>query len=219
MMRVLIVEDEPDLRQSLARALADEHFAVDTSPDGEDALFRGLQVQYDAIVLDLMLPRRSGEDVLDGLREAGRTTPVILLTARDLTSDRVAGLNRGADDYLTKPFLVEELVARLRALIRRASRHPAPWVTVGSLSVNLAARRVYRDGSEVELTGREYNILELLLRSRGDIVPRTVLNDHLYDDGNELMSNAIDVHIASLRRKLGASLIQTRRGLGYLIDA
>jgi len=218
-MRVLIVEDEPDLRRSLTRALADEHFAVDTSPDGEDALFRGLQVDYDAIVLDLMLPRRSGEEVLDGLRQAGRTTPVILLTARDLTSDRVAGLNRGADDYLTKPFLVEELVARLRALIRRASHHPAPWLTVGSLSVNLAARRVYRDGSEVELTGREYNILELLLRSRGDIVPRTVLNDHLYDDGNELMSNAIDVHIASLRRKLGASLIQTRRGLGYLIDA
>jgi two-component system OmpR family response regulator len=218
-MRVLIVEDEPDLRQSLARALADEHFAIDTSADGEDALFRGLQVEYDAIVLDLMLPRRSGEEVLDGLRQAGRTTPVIVLTARDLTSDRVAGLNRGADDYLTKPFLVEELVARLRALIRRASGQPAPLLNVGNLSVNLAARRVYRDGSEVELTGREYNILELLLRSRGDIVPRTVLTDHLYDDGNELMSNAIDVHIASLRRKLGASLIQTRRGLGYLIDA
>jgi two-component system, OmpR family, response regulator len=218
-MRLLLVEDEPDLRHTLTRALTDEHFAVDASSDGEDGLYRALTVDYDVIVLDLMLPRRSGEEVLDGLRQAGRTTPVILLTARDLTSDRVAGLNRGADDYLTKPFLIEELVARLRALIRRAARHPAPAVELGDLRINLTARRVYRNDEEIELTGREYSILELLVRRRGDVVPRTVLSEHLYSDDSELMSNAIDVHIASLRRKLGAAVIQTRRGLGYLIDA
>jgi two-component system OmpR family response regulator len=218
-MRVLVVEDEPDLRRTLARALADEHFAVDTSGDGEDGLFRALEIDYDAIVLDLMLPRRSGEEVLDAIRQAGRTTPVILLTAKDTLRDRVAGLNRGADDYLTKPFLIEELIARLRALIRRASRHPSPSLTVGDLQVNLAARRVYRNSEEIELTGREYSIFELLVRRRGDVVTRTTLSEHLYGDDSELVSNAIDVHVASLRRKLGATLIQTRRGLGYLIDA
>jgi two-component system OmpR family response regulator len=217
-MRLLIVEDEPDLRATLARALTDEHFAVDASADGEDGLFRALHVDYDAIVLDLMLPKRSGEEVLDGLRQAGRTTPVIVLTAKDLGVDRVSGLNRGADDYLTKPFLIEELVARIHALIRRAARQPAPSVNVGDLKINLAARRVYRNEQEIELTGREYSILELLVRRRGDVVARTTLSEHLYSDDSELMSNAIDVHVASLRRKLGASLIQTRRGLGYLID-
>jgi two-component system OmpR family response regulator len=218
-MRLLLIEDEPDLRRALARALTDQHFVVDTSSDGEDGLFKALEIDYDAIVLDLMLPRRSGEEVLDAIRQAGRTTPILLLTARDTTRDRVSGLNRGADDYLTKPFLIEELVARLRALIRRASRHPAPSTTVGNLEVNLAARRVYRDGQEIDLTGREYSIFELLVRRRGDVVTRSTLTEHLYGDDSELASNAIDVHVASLRRKLGASLIQTRRGLGYLIDA
>lgn len=217
-MRLLLVEDEPDLRRTLARALVDEHFAVDTSGDGDDGLFRALEIDYDAIILDLMLPRRSGEEVLDALRLAGRTTPVILLTARDTAADRIGGLNRGADDYLTKPFLIDELVARLRALIRRASRQPAPTTTVGDLEVNLAARRVYRSGEEVELTGREYGIFELLVRRRGEVVTRTAMNEHLYGDDSELESNAIDVHVAALRRKLGAALIQTRRGSGYLVD-
>jgi len=217
-MRLLVVEDEPDLRRTLARALADEHFAVDTSGDGDDGLFRALHVDYDAIVLDLMLPGRSGEEVLDRLRQAGKTTPVIVLTAKDLGSDRVTNLNRGADDYLTKPFLLEELVARIHALIRRAARQPSPAVTVGDLRINLAARRVYKNDEEIELTGREYSILELLVRRRGDVVARTTLSEHLYSDDSELMSNAIDVHVAALRRKLGAAIIQTRRGLGYLID-
>lgn len=217
-MRLLVVEDEPDLQRTLARALADEHFAVDTSGDGDDGLFRALHVDYDAIVLDLMLPRRSGEEVLERLRQAGKTTPVIVLTAKDLGTDRVANLNRGADDYLTKPFLLEELVARIHALIRRAARQPSPAVSVGDLRINLAARRVYKNDEEIELTGREYSILELLVRRRGDVVARTTLSEHLYSDDSELMSNAIDVHVASLRRKLGAAVIQTRRGLGYLID-
>ncbi len=218
-MRLLVVEDEPDLRRGLARALADEDFAVDQAADGEEGLFRALATDYDAIVLDLLLPRRSGAEMLEGLRTAGRTTPVLMLTARDAIEDRVRLLNGGADDYLTKPFAIEELTARIRALIRRASPHPAPVVTIGSLRIDLARRRVYRDEQEVELTGREYGILELLIRHRGGVVARANLHEHLYDDENELMSNAIDVHIASLRRKLGPTLIQTRRGLGYLIDA
>lgn len=217
-MRLLLVEDERDLRRALARALIDEQFAVDESPDGEDGLFRALEIDYDAIVLDLMLPRVGGIEVLDQIRRAGRKTPVLLLTARDAVDDRVRGLNHGADDYLTKPFAVEELVARLRALIRRAAQQPSPAVAIGDLEVDLAARRVRRRGDEVELTGREYSILELLVRQRGTVVPRAVLFDHLYNEDHESMSNAIDVHIASLRRKLGASLIETRRGLGYLID-
>jgi two-component system OmpR family response regulator len=218
-VRLLVVEDEPDLRRSLARALADNDFAVDQSADGEDGLFRALATDYDAIVLDLLLPRRSGAEVLEGLRSAGRTTPVLMLTARDGIDDRVTMLNGGADDYLTKPFAIEELTARLRALIRRASQHPEPIVTIGDLRIDLARRRVYRNADEIELTGREYGILEMLVRHRGSVVARANLHEHLYDDESELMSNAIDVHIASLRRKLGASLIQTRRGLGYLIDA
>ena len=216
-MRLLLVEDEPDLRRTLTRALTDQHFAVDAAADGEEGLYRALEVDYDAIVLDLMLPRRSGDEVLDAIRAAGKTTPVLLLTARDTGQDRVAGLNRGADDYVTKPFLLEELVARLHALIRRASRQPSPTLTVGDLQVNLAARRVYRNNKEIELTGREYGIFELLVRRRGDVITRTMLSDHLYGDDSELVSNAIDVHVASLRRKLGADVIHTRRGLGYLI--
>jgi two-component system OmpR family response regulator len=217
-MRLLLVEDERDLRRALARALTDEQFAVDESPDGEDGLFRALEIDYDAIVLDLMLPRVGGIEVLDQIRRAGKKTPVLLLTARDAVGDRVRGLNHGADDYLTKPFAVEELVARLRALIRRAAQHPSPAVAIGDLEVDLVARRVRRRGDEVELTGREYSILELLVRQRGTVVPRAVLLDHLYNEDHESMSNAIDVHIAALRRKLGASFIETRRGLGYLID-
>jgi two-component system OmpR family response regulator len=218
-MRLLVVEDEPDLRRSLARALADAQFAVDESADGEDGLFRSLEVDYDAIVLDLMLPLRSGEAVLEGIRRAGRTTPVLLLTARDTIADRVRGLNHGADDYLTKPFVIDELVARLRALIRRAQQQPSPVVTIGPLRIDLVRRRVHRDDIEVPLTGREFGILEQLVRHRGRILTRTVLSEHLYNDASEVMSNAIDVHIAAIRRKLGPALIETRRGQGYLIDA
>jgi len=218
-MRILVVEDEPDLRRSLVRSLADAQFAVDESGDGDDALFRALEVDYDAIVLDLMLPLRPGEAVLEGLRRAGRTTPVLLLTARDTIADRVNGLNHGADDYLTKPFVIDELVARLRALIRRAQQQPSPVVSVGDLRIDLVRRRVYRDEAEVPLTGREFGILEQLVRHRGRILTRTILSEHLYNDASEVMSNAIDVHVAAIRRKLGAALIETRRGQGYLIDA
>jgi two-component system OmpR family response regulator len=217
-MRVLLVEDEPDLASAIARALTDEDFAVDVASNGDDGFFQASEVAYDALVLDVMLPGRSGWDVLRALRGAGRTTPVLMLTAADAVDDRVRGLNLGADDYLTKPFAVEELVARLRALGRRSAGHPSPDLLVGDLRLDMAARRVYRDDREIDLTAREYGILELLARRRGAIVTRTEISEHLYNDDSELLSNAIDVHVASLRRKLGGEVIQTRRGLGYLID-
>jgi two-component system OmpR family response regulator len=218
-MRLLVVEDEADLRESLARVLVDAHFAVDEAADGEDGLFRALEIEYDGIVLDRLLPRRSGDAVLAALRAAGRTTPVLLLTALDAVEDRVAGLDRGADDYLTKPFAVDELVARLRALIRRAAGTPTPAVVVGDVEVDLTRRRVHRGGGEVELTSREFDLLEVLVMHRGRVMSRAALADHLYAEDRDLLSNAIDVHVASLRRKLGADLVQTRRGLGYLVDA
>ncbi|HVT47550.1 MAG TPA: response regulator transcription factor [Vicinamibacterales bacterium] len=218
-MRLLVVEDEADLRESLARVLVDAHFAVDEAADGEDGLFRALEIEYDGIVLDRLLPRRSGDAVLAALRAAGRTTPVLLLTALDAVEDRVAGLDRGADDYLTKPFAVDELVARLRALIRRAAGTPTPAVVVGDVAVDLTRRRVHRGGGEVELTSREFDLLEVLVMHRGRVMSRAALADHLYAEDRDLLSNAIDVHVASLRRKLGADLVQTRRGLGYLVDA
>ena len=217
-MRVLLVEDEIDLARALARTLADEGFAVDLAPDGDEAVFLATEVAYGVIVLDLMLPKRDGWEVLRQLRASGFGSPVIILTARDAIEDRVRGLNLGADDYLIKPFAVEELVARLRALGRRAVAHPTPALITGDVRIDMAARRVFYAGREVELTGREYGILELLARSRGSIVTRREISEQLYNDDAELLSNAIDVHVASLRRKLGGELIQTRRGLGYLID-
>jgi DNA-binding response OmpR family regulator len=218
-MRVLVVEDEPDLARALARALGELHFAVDTAMDGPEGLRQARDVDYDAVVLDLMLPKLSGWDVLSALRAAGRTTPVLVLTARDSVEDRVRGLNLGADDYLTKPFAVAELVARLRALGRRAAGRPAPEIVVGELRVDPSARRVFRNGEEIALTAREYGILEFLAERRGAIVTRTMISERLYNDESEFVSNAIDVHVASLRRKLGPGVIRTRRGMGYLIDA
>jgi two-component system OmpR family response regulator len=218
-MRVLIVEDEADLARAIGRALADETWAVDISPDGDDGLYRALEIDYDVIVLDLMLPGRSGWDVLGELRRAGRRTPVLILTARDQVEDRVRGLDLGADDYLTKPFALAELIARLRALARRAADQPAPEFAAGDVRIDTVARRVRRAGAEVDLTAREYGILELLVRRRGAVVTRADISEHLYNDDSELMSNAIDVHVASLRRKLGADVIRTRRGIGYLLEA
>ena len=218
-MRLLVVEDEADLRRALARVLGDHQFAVDTAADGDDGLFQALEVDYDAIVLDLMLPGRSGWDVLSAMREAGRRTPVLLLTARDGVDDRVRGLNAGADDYLVKPFAVEELVARLHALVRRAAHLPAPSVEIGQIRVDLGAHRVFRDGVEVALTARESAILELLVRQRGRLVSRHIISEHVYADSDDVTSNTIEVHVAALRRKLGEDLIETRRGLGYLIHA
>ena len=217
-MRVLLVEDEPDVASALARALTDAAFAVDVAADGNEGLFAALEAPYDVVILDVMLPGQSGWDVLKALRASGRAMPIIMLTARDAVADRVRGLDLGADDYLTKPFEVAELVARLRALGRRTAAQPSPAIAVGSVHIDLAARRVRLGEAEVELTARDFGILELLVSRRGRVVTRTEIANRLYNEASEVISNAIDVHVASLRRKLGESLIQTRRGFGYLID-
>jgi two-component system OmpR family response regulator len=190
-----------------------------TVHDGDEGLYHAREYEYDAIVLDLMLPGQSGWEVLASLRAEGRSVPVLVLTALDALDDRVRGLNLGADDYLTKPFAVAELVARLGAIVRRSAGQPGATLTFGDVELDLTARRVYRAGEELPVTGREYAILEMLARRRGEVVSRTDICEHLYRDDDEITSNTIDVHVAALRRKLGAEIIQTRRGLGYLIDA
>jgi two-component system OmpR family response regulator len=217
-MRVLLVEDEPDLARGIARGLTDARCAVDMAYDGEDALARASDGPYDVVVLDLMLPKVSGWEVLETLRRAGSRTPILILTARDALDDRVRGLNQGADDYLTKPFALQELLARLHALVRRAAHQPSPEIQVGAIRIDVAGRRVFRGADEIAVTGRELAILTLLARHRGRVVTRTAISEHLYSEDSEVVSNAIDVHVASLRRKLGPGLIETRRGIGYLID-
>jgi len=218
-VRLLVVEDERDLADTLRRALEEEEFAVDLSGDGEDALFKIREMPYDAVVLDLMLPRLDGWSVLQRARAEGIRTPVLILTARDVIDDRVRGLNLGADDYLTKPFALAELVARVRAMIRRAYGSPVATLQLGDLTLDTAAREVRRHGLPIELTAREFAILELLTRSRGAVVARATICEHIYNEETDVLSNVIDVHVAALRRKLGADLIRTRRGEGYIIDA
>jgi two-component system, OmpR family, response regulator len=217
-MRVLIIEDDPALSRSLAATLREENYAVDIALDGETGLFKGRDQVYDAIVLDVMLPRLNGWEVLARLRPDVRT-PVLMLTARDTVPDRVNGLDHGADDYLTKPFDVDELLARLRALIRRAAGCTHPRIELGhGVVVETAARRVTLTGAEIALTPAEYALLEYLALHRGEVVTRTELYEHLFDEEESTLSNLLDVRVSSLRRKLGHDLITTRRGHGYCIE-
>lgn len=218
-MRLLVAEDEKDLALTLRKALEEEGFAIDLAFDGEDGLFKAREISYDAIILDLMLPQLDGWAVLQALRRSGRRTPVLILTARDATEYKVRGLELGADDYLTKPFALTELVARVRALIRRSSADPVPIVAIGGLTIDTAARIVRVEGQGVDLTAKEYAILEFLVHHRGTLVTRAMLCEHLYNEDVDVFSNVVDVHISTLRRKLGRSVIQTRRGQGYIIDA
>lgn len=216
-MRILVVEDEADLANAIGRALRREGYSVDLAAQGEGGLFKAVEVDYDAVLLDVMLPGCDGWAVLAALRQVKRT-PVLMLTARDATADRVRGLDNGADDYLTKPFELPELLARVRALIRRAAQHPARAAEFGDVRIDFAARHVTRGGTAVVLTGREYSILEYLALHRGQLVSRSDLHDHVLDEADDTMSNLIDVHVSGLRKKLGHDLIKTRRGLGYLIE-
>jgi two-component system OmpR family response regulator len=218
-VRLLVVEDERDLAQTLRRALEEEDFAVDLAENGEEALYKIREMPYDAVILDLMLPRVDGWSVLSTARADGVRTPVLLLTARDTIEDRVRGLNLGADDYLTKPFALAELIARVRAMIRRAYGNPSTRVEIGDLAIDTAARQVWRAGAPIELTAREFAILELLTRSRGTVVARATVCEHIYNESADVLSNVVDVHVAALRRKLGPDVIRTRRGEGYIIDA
>jgi len=218
-VRLLVAEDERDLAQTLRRALEEEAFAVDLAEDGEDALFKIREMPYDAVILDLMLPHIDGWTVLQRARADGIRTPVLVLTARDMIADRVRGLNLGADDYLTKPFALAELIARVHAMIRRAYGNPVSTLQLGELTIDTAARQVWRAGVPIELTAREFAILELLMRSRGSVVARSTICERIYNEDTDVLSNVVDVHVAALRRKLGPDVIRTRRGEGYIIDA
>jgi two-component system, OmpR family, response regulator len=216
-MRVLLVEDEPRLARSLARALREEGYAVDAALAGDDGLHQAESCAYDAIILDVMLPKLDGWQVLERLRRV-KTTPVLMLTARDATRDRVRGLDSGADDYLVKPFDLSELLARLRALIRRSAGQGSSEMEVRGLRLDTRARSVSRGGNAVALTAREYSILEYLVLHRGEVVSRTALYEHLFDESDDTLSNLVDVHIFSIRKKLGSDLIVTRRGQGYCVE-
>ncbi len=216
-MRILIIEDEPDLLNSLAMAMRDEGYAVDTAADGEDGLFNAINIEYDVIVLDVMLPKMDGWTVLENLRKA-RKTPVLMLTARDTSIDRVRGLDAGADDYLVKPFDLPELQARLRALIRRSSGQATKLIEVKGVTIDTAARLVTNTGRLIELTAREYGLLEYLMLHHGEVVTRTALYEHLFDEDDSSLSNLLDVHVSNLRKKLGHDFITTRRGHGYCIE-
>ena len=216
-MRILIVEDEPDLLHSLAQALREEGYAVDTAANGQDGLFNAQSCDYDAVVLDVMLPKLDGWTVLERLRKT-KKTPVLMLTARDQSKDRVRGLDTGADDYVVKPFDLPELLARLRALIRRGANQTRNALEIGDVTIDIAARAVLRAGQPVSLTAREYALLEYLALHRGELVTRTALYEHLFDENDSTMSNLLDVHVSNLRKKLGADFITTRRGHGYCIE-
>ena len=222
-MRLLVVEDYAPLRESLARGLRDSGYAVDATGDGAEGQWYAENHPYDVIVLDLMLPGASGLEILGALRTAGNTTPVLVLTAKDTIEDRVLGLDLGADDYLVKPFAFEELLARLRALVRRRYERADRVIKVADLEIDTLARRATRAGQILPLSAREYALLEYLANRAGHVVTRTELWDHAYDEAAEPGSNVLDVHISHLRRKIddghATKLIHTRRGQGYVLGA
>lgn len=220
-MRVLFVEDSTSLRQTVAAALRRSGYAVDVAPDGEEGAALATSEPYDVLVLDIMLPKLDGLEILKRVRAAGRDTPILMLTARTAVSDRVAGLNHGADDYLSKPFALEELLARVQALGRRRYGQTVPQIAVGPLTVDTVTKTAACEGQGVELTPREYSLLEYLAFRRGAVVSRSDIEAHIYDDLVDPMSNVVDSAICLLRRKLAEAgappLIHTRRGLGYCL--
>jgi two-component system OmpR family response regulator len=222
-MRLLIAEDDVKLATSLARGLRKEGYAVDVASSGDEALLQARVYDYDVVILDVMLPTQDGVAVCRTLREEGRWSAVIMLTARDGVDDRILGLDAGADDYLVKPFAYGELVARLRALMRRSPGERPPVLAAGDLELDPASRTVKRDGRSVELTAREFAVLEFMLRRAGQVVSRTDLLDHVWDRNYEGSTNIVDVYVGYLRRKLdrpsAPPLIRTIRGVGFALDA
>ena len=218
-MRVLVVEDNELLRNSLLQGLREAGFSVDAAADGTDGLWLAETGDYDVIVLDLMLPGIDGLSLLSSLREKQKDTHVLILTAKDTVEDRITGLNLGADDYLVKPFAFQELLARVHALVRRRYQQKSPTILLGDIEVDTTRKTVARQGSPVDLTPREYALLEYLAFRSGEDVSRTEIWEHLYEFESETTSNVVDVFIKRLREKLGPQLIQTKRGQGYVLMA
>ena len=222
-MRILLVEDEPNAAMMLAKGLREEAYAVDVAADGERALDQAYVNDYDLIILDVMLPRKDGFEVCRELRAAGYAMPVLMLTARDAVEDKVEGLDSGADDYLSKPFEFEELLARVRALLRRKPALYRDVLVVADLSVDTLARRVSRGGRELDLTAKEFALLEYLVRRAGEVVGRADISEHVWDQSYDPFSKVIEVFIQRLRRKIdeghAVKLIRTRRGEGYVLTA
>jgi two-component system OmpR family response regulator len=216
-MRLLVVEDDPDLNRQLVTALADAGYAVDSATDGEEGHYLGDSEPYDAVVLDLGLPKMDGISVLESWRRSGKSMPVLILTARDRWSDKVSGFDAGADDYVAKPFHLEEVLARIRALLRRSAGHATNELSCGPVRLDTRSGRVSVNGNPVRLTSHEYRLLAYLMHHAGRVVSRTELVEHLYDQDFDRDSNTIEVFVGRLRKKLGIDVIQTVRGLGYLL--
>jgi two-component system, OmpR family, response regulator len=218
-MRLLLVEDEKDLNRQIFTALTDAGYVVDRAHDGENGHFLGDTEPYDAVVLDIGLPKMDGITVLEKWRRDGKTFPVLILTARDRWSDKVQGFDAGADDYVPKPFHMEELLARIRALLRRATGHATNELVCGPLTLDTKSSKVVVDGNSIKLTSHEYRLLSYLMHHQGRVVSRTELVEHMYDQDFDRDSNTIEVFIGRLRKKLGIDIIQTVRGLGYLVES
>ncbi len=220
-MRILLVEDDPGIARFVAKGLREQAFAVDVTGNGDDALYKSAINDYDAIILDVMIPGRDGFSVCRELRATGSVVPVIMLTARDTVQDRITGLDIGADDYLTKPFAVTELLARLRALMRRGHVVRPATIQIGDLLLDTRAQRATRAERELGLTGKEYALLEYLAREQGRVVSRAEIAEHVWDENFDPLTNLNDVHINRLRRKVDSGfstrLIHTRRGAGYML--
>ena len=216
-MRLLVVEDDPDLNRQLATALTEAGYVVDRAFDGEHGQSLGESEDYDAVILDIGLPKRDGIAVLEAWRRAGRAMPVLMLTARDRWSDKVQGFDAGADDYVPKPFHLEEILARIRALLRRSAGHAKSELACGPIRLDTRNGRVSVNGTSVKLTTHEYRLLSYLMHHTGRVVSRTEIVDHLYDQDFDRDSNTIEVFVGRIRKKLGVDVIQTVRGLGYLL--
>jgi DNA-binding response OmpR family regulator len=216
-MRVLVVEDEPKILQSVVTALTAAHYRADAARDGETAWFRGDTEDYDLVILDLGLPKMDGLSILKRWRAAGKMTPVLVLTARGAWTERVDGIDAGADDYLAKPFHIEELLARVRALIRRSVGHGSAIMEAGALMLDTRQMRLSLNGTQIAVSPLEYRLIAYLLHHKGRIVPPSELIEHLYGDNDARDANALEAVVTRLRKKLGQDLIETRRGFGYLV--
>jgi two-component system, OmpR family, response regulator len=217
-MRLLVIEDDPDLNRQIVGALRDAGYVVDTAKDGEEGHFLGETEPYDAVILDLGLPVLDGVSVLERWRRAGRKMPVLILTARDRWSDKVAGFDAGADDYVAKPFHMEEVLARIRALLRRSAGHATSEIICGPLMLDTKSARVTINGNAVKLTSLEFRLLAYLMHHKGKVVSRTELVEHLYDQDFDRDSNTIEVFVGRLRKKLGVDVLHTIRGMGYCVS-